>query len=211
MVPLDSYERRSAAGLLARARAMAAERATRRTIRDVAPDLVPIEVIEAAVAAAASVPSVSNQLPWHFCLIGSRPRSALSMPNAQAANGLRSWHPWAPTGKGLSRDGALADRHFRRAARPRRRRDEAQTLLCQRIGRHRHRPPDRDLRHAGLATLTHTPSPMGFLNPLCHRPAHEKAFLLLLLLLVAGYPASDATTPAAERIKKPLDAVVCRH
>lgn len=47
------------------------------------------------------------------------------------------------------------------------------------------------LHHAGLTTLTHTPSPMGFLNDVLGRPAHEKPFLLL----VAGYPAADAMVP----------------
>jgi len=48
------------------------------------------------------------------------------------------------------------------------------------------------LHHAGLAVLTHTPSPMGFLNHLLNRPAHEKPYLIL----VAGYPAPDASVPA---------------
>ena len=47
------------------------------------------------------------------------------------------------------------------------------------------------LHHAGLVTLTHTPSPMGFLNEVLGRPAHEKPFLLL----VVGYPAADAVVP----------------
>ena len=57
------------------------------------------------------------------------------------------------------------------------------------------------LHHAGLATLTHTPSPMGFLNRLLGRPAHERPFLLL----VAGYPAEGARVPDITR--KPLDAI----
>jgi iodotyrosine deiodinase len=54
------------------------------------------------------------------------------------------------------------------------------------------------LHHAGLATLTHTPSPMGFLNRVLERPAHEKPFLLL----VVGYPAPDTQVPVIT--KKPL-------
>lgn len=57
------------------------------------------------------------------------------------------------------------------------------------------------LHHAGLATLTHTPSPMAFLNTLLKRPAHEKPFLLL----VVGHPAGDARVPDIQR--KPLAAV----
>ncbi|MFO1078907.1 MAG: nitroreductase family protein, partial [Planctomycetota bacterium] len=58
------------------------------------------------------------------------------------------------------------------------------------------------LHDAGLATLTHTPSPMGFLNALLGRPAHERPFLLL----VVGYPAAGARVPDITR--KPFDEVV---
>ncbi|MEE8267777.1 MAG: hypothetical protein V3R97_02585 [Gemmatimonadales bacterium] len=57
------------------------------------------------------------------------------------------------------------------------------------------------LHHAGLATLTHTPSPMGFLNELLDRPKNERPFLLL----VVGYPASDAQVPDLHR--KSLDDI----
>ena len=57
------------------------------------------------------------------------------------------------------------------------------------------------LHHAGLATLTHTPSPMGFLNELLGRPENERPFLLL----VVGYPAEGATVPAIT--KKPLTEI----
>ncbi len=58
------------------------------------------------------------------------------------------------------------------------------------------------IHHAGLVTLTHTPSPMGFLGEVLERPAHERAFLLLPV----GYPASDATVP--ELTRKGLDEVM---
>jgi hypothetical protein len=57
------------------------------------------------------------------------------------------------------------------------------------------------LHHGGIATLTHTPSPMGFLNTLLGRPPHERPFLLL----VAGYPAEGATVPDIQR--KALGAI----
>jgi nitroreductase len=57
------------------------------------------------------------------------------------------------------------------------------------------------LHHAGLATLTHTPSPMKFLNTILERPTHERPFLLL----VVGYPAEDARVPVIR--KKPLDEI----
>ena len=58
------------------------------------------------------------------------------------------------------------------------------------------------LHHAGLATLTHTPSPMGFLSTLLDRPANERA----VMLVVAGYPTPDARVPDLTR--KPLDQFV---
>ena len=57
------------------------------------------------------------------------------------------------------------------------------------------------LHHAGLASLTHTPSPMNFLNSILQRPDNERPFLLL----VVGYPAEDAVVP--EISKKPLEAI----
>jgi hypothetical protein len=58
------------------------------------------------------------------------------------------------------------------------------------------------LHHAGLVSLTHTPSPMGFLNEMLDRPSTERPFLLL----VVGYPAADAVVPDIAR--KPLDEIV---
>ncbi|GAB4158305.1 MAG: hypothetical protein Fur005_13010 [Roseiflexaceae bacterium] len=60
------------------------------------------------------------------------------------------------------------------------------------------------LTHAGLATLTHTPSPMGFLATLLGRPSNERPYVLIPV----GYPAEDATVPAIT--KKPLDQI-CIH
>jgi hypothetical protein len=59
------------------------------------------------------------------------------------------------------------------------------------------------LHDAGLATLTHTPNPMKFLNRLCERPAHEKP----MMVLVVGKPAPDATVPVHATIKKPLEQI----
>jgi nitroreductase len=57
------------------------------------------------------------------------------------------------------------------------------------------------LHQAGLATLTHTPSPMNFLNEILERPGNERPFLLL----VVGYPAQDAPVPTIS--KKPLEQI----
>ena len=59
------------------------------------------------------------------------------------------------------------------------------------------------LHTAGLATLTHTPNPMKFLNRICDRPANEKP----VMVLVVGLPSKDATVPVHATIKKPLDQI----
>jgi len=59
------------------------------------------------------------------------------------------------------------------------------------------------LHHAGLATLTHTPSPMGFLNAFCGRPENEKPYLLL----VTGYPAPDCRVPECGGRRRPLSEI----
>lgn len=218
MLRLDGYRRRPAAELLARAQAMAVELATRRTIRDFAPDPVPIAVIEAAVAAAASAPSGANKQPWHFCLIGPGPLRREIRQAAEAEERTfyaeRAGAEWLEALAPLDTDwrkpfletapwliAIFAERHGLAADGTRRKHYYVSESVGIATGF-----LVATLHHAGLATLTHTPSPMGFLNRLCRRPPHEKPFLLL----VAGYPAPDATTPAAARIKKPLDAVMSR-
>ena len=59
------------------------------------------------------------------------------------------------------------------------------------------------LHEAGLATLTHTPNPMGFLNEICGRPDSDKPYILL----VTGYPAEGATIPLHATYKKPLEEI----
>jgi iodotyrosine deiodinase len=218
MLPLEGYPRRTGAELAQRAKAMAAELATRRTVRDFAPDPVPVEVMEAAIAAAATAPSGANQQPWHFALIGQGPLRAEIQAAAEAEERAfyaeRAGDAWletlAPLGTdwqkpfletapwlvavfaeryGLTADGQQ-QKHYYVAESV----GIATGLLLA------------TLHHAGLATLTHTPSPMGFLNRLCGRPVREKPYLLL----VAGYPAADARTPAAARVKKPLAQVLSR-
>lgn len=218
MLPLDGYARRSPDALVARAQAMAAELATRRTVRDFAPDAVPVAVMEAAIAAAASAPSGANQQPWHFCLIDRGPLRAEIRAAAEAEERAfyagRAGDDWldalAPLGTdwqkpfletapwlvaifgerhGVGADGEQVKHYYVSESV-----GIATGLLLA------------TLHHAGLATLTHTPSPMGFLRRICRRPANKKPFLLL----VAGYPAADARTPRAARIKKPKQQVLSR-
>ncbi len=218
MLPLEGYPWRDGALMLARARAMAAELAGRRTVRDFAPDAVPVEVMEAAIGAAATAPSGANQQPWHFVLIGRGPHRAEIRAAAEAEERAfyaeRAGEAWLEALAPLSTDWT---KPFL---------ETAPWLVAVFAERHGVRPDGQKvkhyyvsesvgiatgfllatLHHAGLATLTHTPSPMGFLNRICGRPGHEKPFLLL----VAGYPAPDARTPAAARIKRPPAEIMSR-
>ncbi len=218
LLPLEGYARRPPATLVARARAMAAELATRRTVRDFAPDPVPVEVMEAAIRAAASAPSGANQQPWHFCLIGPGPLRREIREAAEAEERAfyaeRAGPDWlaalAPLGTDWRKPfletapwliAVFAERHGLAADGTKRKHYYVSESVGIATGLLL-----ATLHHAGLATLTHTPSPMGFLGRLCRRPAREKPFLLV----VAGHPAPDTRTPAAARRKKPLDVVMSR-
>jgi len=188
--------------------------ARRRTVRDFDPRPVPRAVIEACIAAAGSAPSGANQQPWHFVAISDpavkrRIRVAAEAEErefyerrapgewleALAPIGT-DWHkPFLETAPWLI---AIFVRKWSRAA------DGSKV---------KHYYPAESvgiatgilitaLHIAGLATLTHTPSPMGFLNEILGRPADsERPFLLL----VAGHPAAGARVPAIER--KPVAAI----
>jgi nitroreductase len=216
--PLAGYPRRAPELLLARAQAMAAELASRRTVRDFAADPVPVTVTEAAIAAAATAPSGANQQPWHFCLIGRGPIRAEIRAAAEAEERAfyaeRAGAEWL---EALAPLGTDWQKPFLETA------PWLVAIFAERYGkgpdgaRRKHYYVGESvgiatglliatLHHAGLATLTHTPSPMGFLGRICRRPANEKPFLLL----VAGRPAAAARTPAAARRKKPLEQVLSR-
>jgi nitroreductase len=202
--------------LIRRAAAFHAAMATRRTVRDYLDRPVPRDVIEAAVATAGTAPSGANLQPWHFVAV-SRQDAALRRRIREAAEEEErdfyarrapqawldalapigtDWHkpfleiaPWLVAvfvkPHGLNVDGTVFKHYYAVESV-----GIATGLLIA------------SLHTSGLATLTHTPSPMGFLNPLLDRPAHERPFVLL----VAGYPTPDAHVPDITR--KPLDEIV---
>lgn len=198
---LDEAER------LARAQAFAAQLARRRTVRDYAPTPVPREVIEACLRAGASAPSGANQQPWHFVAIADPDLKHRIREAAEAEERdfyqRRAPDEWlaalAPLGTdadkpfleiapwliavfyertGPEADGRKAKRYYPH---------ESTGIACGML--------IAALHDAGLATLTHTPSPMAFLNELLGRPRHEVPYLLL----VVGHPAPGCRVPAIER------------
>lgn len=198
-----------------RARSFADELARRRTVRDFADRPVPREIIEAAIDAARHAPSGANHQPWHFVAVSdaklkSRIRAAAEAEE-RAFYGGRASAEWLEALKPLGTDWekpfleiapwliVVFAEQWGRWPDGRRRKNyyvpestgiaSGFLLAC--------------LHHAGLATLTHTPNPMGFLGETLGRQANEKA----IMIVVAGYPASDAVVPVHALRKKPLHEV----
>jgi iodotyrosine deiodinase len=201
--PLDEHE------MSRRARTFYQAMGQRRTVRDFSSRAVPREVIELAIAAAGTAPSGANLQPWHFVAVShadrnlrNRIREAAEAEEQEfyAHRAPRAWlAALAPLGTdwrkpfleiapwliavfvkphGVSADGSIVKHYYAVESV-----GIATGLLIA------------ALHQSGLATLTHTPSPMGFLNSLLDRPAPERPFLLL----VVGYPAAGAEVPDITR------------
>lgn len=208
------FEKRSEVALNSRAMEFLALMRKRRTVRDFSSDPVPQEVIENAIAVASTAPSGANMQPWHFVAVRSpvlknQIRLAAEAEEKKLYNG-RASDEWL---QALAPLGTDAEKPFLETA-PWLIAVFAQKFTIDADGqkrKHYYTPESvgiatgmliTALHHAGLATLTHTPSPMGFLRKILQRPEHEKPFLLL----VTGYPADTATVPAIT--KKSLGAVM---
>lgn len=213
-VPLAGYLEYPQEEMLARAAGFAAKMRRRRTVRDFSPRPVPRELIADCLAAACSAPSGANQQPWHFVAV-SDPETKRRIREAaeeeeRAFYGGRASEEWI---QALAPLGTDASKPFLEIA------PWLVVVFCQSYGagpggekvKHYYAQESvgiatgfliAALHHAGLATLTHTPSPMKFLNDILGRPANERPFLVL----VAGYPADDCRVPRIT--KKPAAEVV---
>lgn len=185
----------------------------RRTVRDFSDRPVARAIIEMAVATAGTAPSGANQQPWHFACISTQEIKKRIREGAEeeerAFYAGRAGKEWLDA---LSHLGTDANKPFLETA------PWLIVIFAQRWG---YGQDGRKLKHyyvpesvgiaagfliaalhgAGLATLTHTPAPMNFLNQICGRPDEEKA----LILLVVGYPADDVRVP--DITKKPLAGI----
>lgn len=209
--------RRSAADMIASAREFLDTILVRRTVRDFSAEPIPNEILELAVAAAASAPSGANLQPWKFVLVKDaelkrRIRMGAEKEEYENYHGrmpdewLRALAPlqtdWrkefletAPVlivvfkeEYGVRADGSRASHYYV---------NESVGIACGFLL--------AALNAAGLATLTHTPSPMGFLRELLERPRNEKPFLLI----PTGYPAAECRVP--DIVKKTLrDVMILR-
>jgi nitroreductase len=213
--PLSTYRAYPPEEMVDRARAFYETIRRRRTVRDFSDKPVPREVIEYALMAAGTAPSGANLQPWHFAVITSpetkrRIREEAEVEERDFYNG-RAPQEWL---------GALAplgtDEHKGFL--------ETAPVQIAIFGQRSSEGPDgrrvknyyvpesvgiatgfliTALHEAGLVTLTHTPSPMGFLNEICGRPETEKPYILL----VVGYPAEDCRVPVYGGVKKPLETI----
>jgi iodotyrosine deiodinase len=191
--------------------------ARRRTIRDFATTPVPYALIEQAIRAAALAPSGANQQPWTFVVV-SDPALKRAMRQAAEAEERESYErrmsqEWLDALAPLGTDWQKP--HIEQAPSIIVVFEQAYGLVAGPDGetRVKHYYVKESvgiavgilvasLTHAGLATLTHTPSPMGFLTNLLQRPSNERPYVLIPV----GYPAAEATVPAIT--KKPLEQVL---
>jgi iodotyrosine deiodinase len=200
---------------IAAARAFREAVATRRSCRMFSASPVPREVIEEAILAAGTGPSGANHQPWHFAVISSpdlKQRIRIEAEKEEAAfYAGKAGQEWL---EALAPLGTDPDKSFLETA----------PWLIVVFGQRRGglEPGDDKtnyyvtesvgiacglmltaLHYAGLATLTHTPSPMGFLRGICGRPANEKP----VMIIVAGLPADNAVVPEYALRKKPLEQI----
>ena len=211
-VPLTSYHEYPVSEMLTRSRAFAADLARRRTVRQFSERAVPRSVIESCLEAASTAPSGAHLQPWHFVVIGGPDLKRRIRDAAELAE--REFYATAPDEwlAALAPLGTDAHKPYLETA------PYLIAVFAQRYGlteeggRRTHYYVMESvgiaaglliaaLHHAGLASLTHTPSPMGFLSEVLERPANERP----VMLVVTGYPAPEAVVPRLER--KPLEAV----
>jgi len=216
-IPLPDRRSLTMVERVERARQFAEEMALRRTVRHFSSEPVPPEIIRSCLRAAGRAPSGANRQPWHFAVVrdpATKRRIRLGAEvEERAFYETRAPKDWLealePLGtdwhKPFLEDAPYLIVIFVKAYR-----------LTANGSRVKHYYATESvgiatgvlitgLHHAGLATLTHTPSPMGFLNEILDRPAHERPFLVL----VTGLPAAGATVPDLE--KKPFDQFVSFH
>ena len=184
----------------------------RRSVRDFAPDPVPDHVIETAIRVAASAPSGANVQPWRFVVV-TDPDRRRRLREAAEAEEREFYSRRAPAEwlEAIAPIGTDWRKPFLEVA--------PAVIVVFEV----HQGPNSPkpyyvkesvgiavgfllaaLQHAGLAALTHTPSPMRFLNEICERPPEERP----CLVIPVGYPAPDARVPALSR--KSLDEVMVR-
>lgn len=210
-VPLE-FQRYAPDEMTSRAKSFADDVSRRRSVRHFSDEDVPREVLDECIRAAGAAPSGAHRQPWTFVVV-TDPELKRKVREA-AEEEERDNYEWRMGDEWLAAlepFGTDANKPFL---------ETAPALIA--VFRHLYEEEDGKkarnyytqesigiasgfliaaLHHAGLATLTHTPSPMGFLQEVLGRPKNEKAFLLIPV----GYPADGCEVPNLER--KGLDEI----
>lgn len=213
LIPLPAYQRYSVDEMKRRAAEFYSDMRTRRTVREFSLEPVPKQVIENCLRVAGTAPNGANMQPWHFVVVSDpaikqkirvaaekeerefyQHKAPQEWLDALAPLGTNEHKPFLETAPylivifaqthGLLPDGRKVKHYYTQESV-----GIATGMLITAIHR------------AGLVSLTHTPSPMGFLNQILGRPMQERPFLIL----VVGYPAENAMVPAIT--KRPLEEI----
>ena len=206
-VPLDSYREYPLDEMRERVQEFYADIDRRRTVREFSNRPVPRDIIEMALKAAGTAPSGANLQPWHFVVVsGAETKKKIRVAAETEEREFYEHRASAEWLAALAPLGTDSNKPFLETA------PFLIAVFLQKFGK---LPDGRRVKHyypvestglatgilvtalhqAGLATLTHTPSPMKFLNEILDRPKSERPFLLL----VVGYPAEDAEVPDISR------------
>ena len=204
---LDEYREYPVDEMRERVETFYADIDRRRTVREFSARPVPRDIIETALKAAGTAPSGANLQPWHFVVVSDASIKKKIRVAAEVEEREFYEHRASPEWlAALEPLGTDSDKPFL---------ETAPYLIAIFLQKYGYLEDGRKVKHyypvestgiatgmlitalhqAGLATLTHTPSPMKFLNEILGRPVSERPFLLL----VVGYPAEDARVPDIHR------------
>ena len=206
-IPLQQYREFPIEEMRERLEDFYADMNRRRTVREFSARPVPRDLIETALKVANTAPSGANLQPWHFVVV-SGPETKRKIREAAEAE-EREFYTHRASEEWLAALAPLGTDERKPFL------ETAPYLIAVFLQKYGELPDGRKVKHyypaestglatglliaalhrAGLATLTHTPSPMKFLNEILGRPNSERPFLLL----VVGYPAEDARVPDISR------------
>ncbi len=213
--PLSDFIEYPADEMLIRSDEFFQEIKRRHTIREFSDRAVDKKIIENCIQAAGTAPSGANHQPWYFTAISdAKTKSAIREAAEKEEKAFyegRAGEEWLDALAALGTD---QDKPYLETA------PWLISIFAQQRGGVSIEDQNKNyyvresvgiatgflinaLHHCGLATLTHTPKPMNFLNEICERPKTDKAYILL----VVGYPAEDASVPEHALIKKTLEDI----
>ncbi len=212
-VPHDDYEKYPVEEMRSRAQSFYNDLKRRRTVRDFSSEDIPRDIIEQCLRAAGTAPNGANMQPWHFVVVQdaevkSEIRKAAEeeerefYENRASDEWLKALEPLGTDSqKAFLEEAPYLIAIFSESYGITEQGDKVQNYYVKESVGIATGMLITALHNAGLASLTHTPSPMGFLNDILERPKNERPFLLL----VVGYPKEDATVPRIT--KKPLNEI----